>query len=936
MIAWLSDELSGRGAAAVAVPAGAPVAPPAPALRLLDLALSALVLAALALPLAALAALCGGFTRQRLLGLQGVPFQRLGLALPSGLRGRLAASLGAGDWPVLLNILRGDMAWVGPRARAQGEAFESACLGVRPGLVNPWFIRRRTAVDFGTEEQADLGYLARRGLQHDLGLLLRGALVAALPAATGRLVPERVVVGDVAFHNVDMTQALARLSGFLDGTGTAQVSFVNPACVNIAASNRAYRRVLARANLVLPDGIGIKIGTALLGTPLKQNVNGTDLFPRLCDLLQARAASVFLLGGGPRVAEAVAAQMAARWPGVRVVGARHGFFSVAEEGRVVAEVRASGADVLLVARGVPGQDLFIDRYLPQLGVKVALGVGGLFDFVSGRISRAPVWMRETGLEWMWRLRQEPGRMWRRYLVGNITFLARVVMQRATLRKRWIDVLSLPKATLSAKTETRAVRAVIFATPRPAADMPLAADFPTALLPLGHQSLIEHLLANLAQAKVHDVDLVVSDRPHELRALLGDGSRWGLRLRWHLAKDPAHAYAVLDQATLRDSGHIVIGHADRCPSVAALQALVSAEQWLMDTQGEFGPQWAGWGSLSPSRLSVRCAELGRAALGLQGAVLGLRVRVVEPADGLPLYSAEQVLAAQPGASGELAPQDVPLSWIRTPWGAMSPLAVVNRGATLVGPVLVGPGCIVSRGAQVGPHVVLSRDIVVSKGTRVENSLVLPGAYIGAGLDLTQCVVNGARVRHLALDVEARLPEADALILSLGQETVAASSWAGRAAAAAALVVAGPVLLGHVACRWFSGRGPDWALREAVLGRPEGAQRLITINLRCAHHGAGAGSSAWARAAGLIDVAAGRRSWFGMRPRSRGQWYALRPEWQQMLTGRAIGLFHAPAWSDDSPLLAEACAAADVFASVLSPARRLGLAWQALRRVGASMG
>jgi N-acetylglucosaminyldiphosphoundecaprenol N-acetyl-beta-D-mannosaminyltransferase len=314
-----------------------------------------------------------------------------------------------------------------------GEPVPVATLGVRPGLVNPWFIRRRTRVDFGTEAQADADYLAHRSVGHDLGLLVRGILVTFLPKPLEQF-PIRVRVGDVGFDNLDMQEALAALDRMLAGTRTQQVMFVNPACVNIAARHRGYRRALSRAALVLPDGIGIKIGSDLLGTPLKQNVNGTDLFPRLCDLLAARGASLFLLGGGAGVAQAVAVRIAQDWPQIRVVGARDGYFSVAEEGGVVAQIRSSGADCLLVARGVPAQDLLIDRYLPLLGVKVALGVGGLFDFVSGRLLRAPVWMRETGLEWAFRLLQEPRRLWRRYLVGNLTFMGRIWLQRAGLRQ----------------------------------------------------------------------------------------------------------------------------------------------------------------------------------------------------------------------------------------------------------------------------------------------------------------------------------------------------------------------------------------------------------------------------------------------------------------------------------------------------------------------
>ncbi|MEI8133408.1 MAG: WecB/TagA/CpsF family glycosyltransferase, partial [Leptolinea sp.] len=134
----------------------------------------------------------------------------------------------------------------------------------------------------------------------------------------------------------------------------------------------------------------------------KQNVNGTDLFPRLCQMLEARGASLFLLGGQPGVAESVADVIRQQWPQLRIAGIRDGFFEVSQEGVVAAEVSASKADMVLVARGVPMQDVFIDRHLPQLGVMVAIGVGGLFDFVSGRINRAPTWMRDTGLEWIYR------------------------------------------------------------------------------------------------------------------------------------------------------------------------------------------------------------------------------------------------------------------------------------------------------------------------------------------------------------------------------------------------------------------------------------------------------------------------------------------------------------------------------------------------------
>ncbi len=918
MSGWLSEEMNPVDASESLLPSAS--SPHTERLlRALDLLLATLWL----LPLAPLLlAWRGRWCRTPVQGRGGRVFDRLSLDLPATRTGRALRPLGIVHAPLLINILRGELAWVGPRARDVEEDCPAISQLLRPGLFNPWFIRRRTAVDFGSELAADMQYLRQRSLRHDTGLLLRGLAVALLPWPGAPAGPGRVQVGDMAFDNVDMNEALARLREMLDAGTPQQVSFVNPACVNIAARHRGYRRVLARAALVLPDGIGIKIGTALLGTPLKQNVNGTDLFPRLCELLQARGASVYLLGGAPGVAERVAAEIGQRWPGVRIAGWRDGFYSVAEEGEVAAAVRESRADLLLVARGVPAQDLFIDRYLPQLGVSVAMGVGGLFDFVSGRVRRAPMWMRETGLEWIFRLLQEPGRMWRRYLVGNLSFLARVALQRAGLRRPAADAQPLPRPAAAAVGA--GVRAVVFATPCVTSDLPLPGDYPTALLPLGCQTLVERLMAHLAQAAILDVDLVACDRPDALRALLGDGSRWGLRLHWHLMKDPTHSYAVLDRIALRGARRLVIGHADRCPPVATLLRLAQGEQWLVQAREGRAPAWSGWASVVPQRLPASHAGLDAMALDALARAGGWPLRIHGSDDGSALDSADAVLQAQWDAD------EVPASWIRRPWGAMSPLAHVDQRAMLVGPLRIGPRCVVERGAHLGPRVVLSSDVVVSAGTRLEHCLVLPGSYIGSGLTLSHAVVSGPRVRHLRWGVESRLAEDDALMLNLGPRQAQRGSAAGRALAALALLAVGPVLLVHRAGRMLRGRAPDWDLRPAVIGPLDGLSVLEEVLLRCAAPGAARTARAWARAAGLLDVLQGRRAWIGVRPRSAGEWYSLRPEWQRLLAGQPLGLLHAPAWSDDAALQVEACAAADVFASVLPPTRRatlaLGAAWR----------
>ena len=242
----------------------------------------------------------------------------------------------------------------------------------------------------------------------------------------------RIKLFDIEIDNVTLDEAVATIIDRLDGDAPAQVSFVNADCVNVACRNPEYLGALQGSDLVFADGIGVRMAGDLLGQPVRDNVNGTDLFPRLAAALEGTDKRIYLLGGRPGVAEGVVRWLARNYPGVELAGWRHGYFSVAEEAEVLEDIRRSGADLVLVAFGAPRQDVWIRRNLNKLGAKVAIGVGGLLDFFSGRIPRAPRWIRKLGMEWCYRLYQEPQRLWRRYLVGNTVFLARLAQQRLAI------------------------------------------------------------------------------------------------------------------------------------------------------------------------------------------------------------------------------------------------------------------------------------------------------------------------------------------------------------------------------------------------------------------------------------------------------------------------------------------------------------------------
>lgn len=335
---------------------------------------------------------------------------------------------GAGDrLPQLLNLLKGDIGLLGVEAQFAIEPSIHVSQEIRISRIGIFSIsamQRRMGIEFESSEQSLVN--AYSSLSRYL-LALASAILNRLMTSESRSHASQVTIFGVTIRNLSMNQMLDMLVQQAQHPKhhLTPFAFVNADCLNKAYCDHKYHQILNQCEAVFADGIGVRIACRWQGVDLKGNLNGTDMLPLLCERLIEANLSLYLLGGAPEVAHQAAEQLQHRFPQLQIAGTHHGYFHEADTKQVIKKINQSGAAVLLVAMGAPKQELWLNQYQAKLTPAVGIGVGGLFDFYSNRISRAPLWLRQIGMEWIWRLMQEPNRMWRRYIIGNPLFLYRV-------------------------------------------------------------------------------------------------------------------------------------------------------------------------------------------------------------------------------------------------------------------------------------------------------------------------------------------------------------------------------------------------------------------------------------------------------------------------------------------------------------------------------
>jgi N-acetylglucosaminyldiphosphoundecaprenol N-acetyl-beta-D-mannosaminyltransferase len=240
--------------------------------------------------------------------------------------------------------------------------------------------------------------------------------------------PRSIDILGCRVDDVTMAEAVAWCDALIQANRPAYVVTPNAEIVMRAQGLPDLRGLINGSHLSIPDGASLLLAGRILGRPLREQVTGTDLSYELASLASRQGYRMFLLGAAEGVAEAAAARLVARYPGLRIAGTFAGWSRPEGDAETRAAVHAAApVDILLVAYGAPWQERWIGRNAAALDVKLAMGVGGVFDFMAGRVRRAPPWLRRIGLDWLFRLAVQPWR-WRRQLTIP-QFLWYVLLER---------------------------------------------------------------------------------------------------------------------------------------------------------------------------------------------------------------------------------------------------------------------------------------------------------------------------------------------------------------------------------------------------------------------------------------------------------------------------------------------------------------------------
>lgn len=231
-------------------------------------------------------------------------------------------------------------------------------------------------------------------------------------------------------HNLNMQETLSCIEEAILNNKQLHHTVVNAGKIVAMQTDEQLRQSVNEADIINADGQAVVWASKILNKPLKERVAGVDLMGNLVEMAAKKGYKIYLLGAEEEVVSKLAGQYKQEYSSDLVAGYRNGYFTKEEEIQIVKDIASSGAHILFVAISSPKKENFLYEHREALKeLNFIMGVGGSFDVFAGKVKRAPEWMQKTGLEWFYRLIQEPKRMWRRYLIGNTKFIYLVFKEK---------------------------------------------------------------------------------------------------------------------------------------------------------------------------------------------------------------------------------------------------------------------------------------------------------------------------------------------------------------------------------------------------------------------------------------------------------------------------------------------------------------------------
>lgn len=243
----------------------------------------------------------------------------------------------------------------------------------------------------------------------------------------------RVIICNIGIDNISMTETIDMIKNFIDHKKRTYIVTPNIDHIVKLQKDKEFLETYKSASLVVADGMPILWAAKFLGTPLKEKISGSDLFPKLCEMAAEKGYRLFFLGGRPEAALKASEVLKSKYSNIKIIGTYSpplGFEKDKnEDDKIIKMIREAAPDILFVGLGAPKQEKWIYNHYKILNIPVSIGVGVVFEFMSGMVRRAPAWMQKMGFEWFWRLVMEPRRLWKRYLVDDVKFFWLVLKEK---------------------------------------------------------------------------------------------------------------------------------------------------------------------------------------------------------------------------------------------------------------------------------------------------------------------------------------------------------------------------------------------------------------------------------------------------------------------------------------------------------------------------